>query len=67
RSAVDGKTSVNISGVSIANERKGLSVDGKLGLSYEWDEGYAVHGEVSALRDDDADEVRADLGVRISF
>ena len=67
RSAVDGKTSVNISGVSIANERKGLSVDGKLGLSYEWDEGYAVRGEVSALRDDDADEIRADLGVRIDF
>ena len=67
RGNLDGKTSVNVSGVSIANEQKGLSVDGKLGLSYEWDEGYAVHGEVSALRNDDAEEVRADLGIRINF
>ena len=67
RGAVDGRTAVNISGVSIASERKGLSVDGRLGLSYEWDEGYAVHGEVSALRDEDVDEIRADLGVRIDF
>ena len=67
RGAVDGTTSVNVSGVSIANEQKGLSVDGKLGLSYEWDEGYAVHGEVSALRSDDVEEVRANLGVRIDF
>ena len=64
---LDGKTSVNVSGVSIANEHKGLSIDGKLGFSYEWDEGYAVHGEVSALRNDDAEEVRADLGIRINF
>ena len=66
RGALDGETSVNVSGVSIANERKGLSVDGKLGISYEWDEGYAVHGEVSALRDD-ADEIRADLGMSVNF
>ena len=67
RGAVDGKTSVNISGVSVANEHKGLSLDGKLGLSYEWNEGYAVHGEASAMHHDDVDEVRADLGVRIDF
>ena len=67
RGALDGKTSVNVSGISIANERRGLSVDGKLGLSYDWDEGYAVYGEVSALRDGDANEIRADLGVRIDF
>ena len=67
RGALDGETSVNVSGVSVANEQDDLSVDGRLGLSYEWDEGYAIRGEVSALRDDDADEVRADLGVRIDF
>ena len=67
RVALDGETSVNVSGMSIANERKDLSVDGKLGLSYEWDEGYAVRGEVSALRSDDVEEVRANLGVRIDF
>ena len=41
-------------------------MDGRLGLSYEWDEGYAVHGEVSALRED-ADKIRAVLAVRIDF
>ena len=66
RGAMDGKTSVNVSGVSVANEQDDLSVDGRLGFSYEWDEGYAVHGEVSALRED-ADEIRADVGVRIDF
>ena len=67
RGAVDGKTSVNISGVSIFNEQKGLSVDGKLGLSYEWNEGYVVYGEASAMHHEDVDEIRADLGVRIDF
>lgn len=67
RGAVDGKTSVDISGVSIVNEQKGLSVDGKLGFSYEWDEGYAVHGEASAMQHDDVDEIRASLGIRIDF
>ena len=67
RGAVDGKTSVNISGISIASERKGLSADGKLGLSYEWDEGYTAYGEVLAVRRNDANEVRANLGVRIDF
>ena len=66
RGAMDGKTSVNVSGVSVANEQDDLSVDGRLGFSYEWDEGYAVHGEVSALREDD-NEIRADLGVQIDF
>lgn len=65
--ALDGETSVNVSGMSIANEREGLSIDGKFGFSYKWDEGYAVRGEVSALRDGDADEIRADLGVYIDF
>ena len=67
RGAVDGKTSVNVSGVSIANEQKGLSVDGNLGLSYEWNEGYAVYGEASAMRHEDVEEIRANLGVRIDF
>ena len=67
RGAVDGKTSVNISGFTVANEYKGLSFDGNLGLSYEWNESYAVYGEASAMHHDDVDEVRADLGVRIDF
>ena len=67
RGAVDGKTSVNISGSSIANEQKDLLVDGKLGLFYEWDEGCVLHGEVSALHNDAAEEIRADLGVYIDF
>ncbi|MCY4053425.1 MAG: autotransporter outer membrane beta-barrel domain-containing protein [Hyphomicrobiales bacterium] len=64
---IDGKTSVKVSGVNVVNERNDVSVDGKLGLSYEWDEGYAVYGEASALHRDDDDEVRANLGVRIDF
>ena len=64
---IDGKTSVKVSGVNVVSERNDVSVDGKLGLSYEWDEGYAVYGEASALHRDDADEVRANLGVRIDF
>ena len=64
---IDGKTSVKVSGVTIANERNDVSIDGKLGLSYEWNEGYSVYGEASALHRDDADEVRANLGVRIDF
>lgn len=67
RSAVDGRTSVNVSGVSITNNRDDLSIDGKLGLSYEWNEGYAFNGEVSVLRDEDTDEIRADLRVQIDF
>ena len=67
RGNLDGRTSVNVSGVSITNEQDDLSMDGKLGFSYEWNEGYAVHGEVSALRGDDTEEIRADLGVRIDF
>ena len=64
---IDGKTSVKVSGVTIANERNDVSIDGKLGLSYEWNEGYSVYGEASALHRDDADEVRANLGVRVDF
>ena len=65
RDALDGRTAVNVSGVSFAI-KQGLSVDGRLGVSYEWDEGYAVHGEAIALRGD-AEEVRASLDVRIDF
>ncbi len=67
RGNLDGKTSVNVSGTSIANEQDDLSVDGKLGLSYEWGEGYAIHGEASAADHDGDDEIRADLGLRIDF
>ncbi|MCY4038698.1 MAG: autotransporter outer membrane beta-barrel domain-containing protein [Hyphomicrobiales bacterium] len=66
-SPLDGETSVRISGFTIVNEQDDLSVDGKLGLSYEWGEGYAVHGEVSTLRNDDAEEIRANLGLDIDF
>ena len=66
RDALDGRTAVSISGFSLASEQ-GLSVDGRLGVSYEWDEGYAVHGEALALRRDDAEEIRANLGVSINF
>ena len=67
RGNLDGKTSVNVSGTSIANEQDDLSMDGKLGLSYEWGEGYAIHGEASAADHDGDDEIRADLGLRIDF
>lgn len=67
RGNLDGKTSVNVSGVSVVNDQKNFSVAGKLGASYEWDEGYAVRGEISTLRNDDAEEVRANLGVGIDF
>ena len=67
RGAVDGRTAVNISGLTLASEQRGLSADGRLGVSYEWDEGYAVRGEVMALHRDDAEEVRANLGMSIHF
>ena len=64
---IDGKTSVKVSGVTIANERNDVSVDGKLGLSYEWDDGYSVYGEAKALRSGDVEEVSANLGISIDF
>ena len=63
RTAIDGKTSVNVSGVSIASEQDDLSVDGLLGFSYDWGEDYETYGELFM----DADEVRANLGVRVDF
>ena len=66
-SPLDGETSVRISGFTIVNEQDDLSVDGKLGLSYEWGEGYAVHGEASATDHDGDDEIRADLRASIDF
>ena len=60
---IDGKTSVNISGASIASEQDDFSVDGLLGFSYDWSEDYETYGELFM----DADEVRANLGVRIDF
>ena len=67
RGALDGKTAVNVSGVSIASERNDLSVDGRLGVAYEWDEVHAVYGEAVVLSRDGEDEVRANLGARIDF
>ena len=65
--ALDGETTVSVSGIPLSRERDDLSTDGKLGLSYEWDEGYAVRGEVSALHRDNAEEVRADLSMSLDF
>ena len=65
--ALDGETIVSVSGVPLSRERSGLSADGRLGVSYEWNEGYAVRGEVSALRPGDAGEIRADFGMSIDF
>ena len=65
--ALDGETTVSVSGIPLSRERSDLSIDGNLGLSYEWGEGYEVHGEVSALRNDDAEEIRADFGMSIDF
>ena len=67
RTALDGRTAVNVSGVSFVRERKDISVDGRLGVSYEWDEGYAVHGEAVASRHDNMEEISLNLGVRIDF
>ena len=67
RDALDGRTSVSVSGFSVVSEQGGLSVDGRLGVSYEWNEIYAVRGEAMAMRRDGADEVRANLGVYIEF
>ena len=61
--SIDGKTSANISGVSISSEQDGFSVDGLLGFSYDWSEDYETYGELFMH----ADEVRANLGVRIDF
>ena len=66
-SPLDGETSVRISGFTVVNEQDDLSVDGQLGLSYEWSEAYAIRGEVSMLRNDDAEEIRANLGLDIDF
>ena len=65
--ALDGETVVSVSGVPLSRERSELSADGKLGLSYEWNEGYAVRGEVSASQRDDAEEIRADFAMSIDF
>ena len=65
--ALDGETVVSVSGVPLSRERSELSADGRLGVSYEWNEGYAVRGEVSALHRDDAEEIRADFAMSIDF
>ena len=65
--ALDGETVVSVSGVPLSRERSDLSTDGRLGVSYEWNEGYAVRGEVSASQRDDAEEIRADFAMSIDF
>lgn len=64
--ALDGRTSVNVSGFSFAG-KEGFSVDGRLGLSYEWDDGYSVYGEAKALRQGDEEEVSASLCMSVDF
>ena len=63
RTAIDGRTTINVSGTSIASEQDNLSIDGLLGFSYDWSEDHETYGELFM----DADEVRANLGVRIDF
>ena len=63
--AVDGRTSVNVSSASSVGEQ-GLSVDGKLGLSCEWNGGCAVRRS-GGDHGDDVEEDCAKLGVRIDF
>ena len=65
--ALDGETTVSVSGVPLSRERSDLSTDGHLGVSYEWNEGYAVRGEVTALQRDDAEEIRANFAMSIDF
>ena len=65
--ALDGETVVSVSGVPLSRERSELSADGRLGVSYEWNEGYAVRGEVTASQRDDAEEIRADFAMSIDF
>ena len=67
RGALDGRTSVNISGVSLVSKDDDLSVDGSIGVSYEWDDGYSVYGEAKAFRHGNVEEVRANLGMSIDF
>ena len=65
--AVDGEATVSVSGVPLSREQRDLSADGRLGVSYEWNEGYAIHSELSALRRDDVEEIRANFGMSIDF
>ena len=67
RDALDGRTAVNISGASLVSKQNDLSVDGRLGVSYEWDDGYSIYGEAKASREGDVEEVRANLGASIEF
>ena len=66
RDALDGRTAVRATGVLLTS-KQGSSVDGRLGLSYEWDDGYSIYGEAKALRSGDVEEVSANLGVNIDF
>ena len=63
---LDGRTAVRATGVLLTNKQSS-SVDGRFGLSYEWDDGYLVYGEAKALRQGDVEEVSANLGMRVDF
>ena len=65
--AIDGKTALNVSGVSIANEQDDLSIDGLLGFSYDLSENYWTYGEIFVSSRDGDEKVRASLGVRVEF
>ena len=67
RDALDGRTAVNVSGVSLVGEQDDLSIGGRLGISYEWDDGYSFYGEAKASRHGSVEEVSANLGVSIEF
>ena len=66
RDPLDGRTAVRATGVLLTSKQS-LSVDGRFGLSYEWDDGYSVYGEAKALRNGDVEEVSVNSGVSIDF
>lgn len=66
RDALDGRTAVRATGVLITSKQSS-SVDGRLGASYEWDDGYSFYGEAKALRQGDVEAVSANMRMRVDF
>ena len=64
---LDGRMSVNVSGVSIASEQQDTAMDTTLGIGYSWQNGYSLNLETGAIRRDEAAEYRANLDLRIEF
>ena len=66
RDAFDGRTAVRATGVLLTSKQSS-SVGGRLGLSYEWDDGYSIYGEAKALSQGEVEEVSANLGMGVDF